>query len=167
MSAAYTIGIDNGTTGTLAIIGPEGPFFDEIPVKEYLLGKSGKFVRRIDHHELAAMIVARVPLNRYQVAAYVERPFTGSAMMINTTVLSARSHEAVLIVCEQLGIGITTVDSKTWQLPLLGAVKGSPQLKKASAVRGAALYPMYAAQIKKHGDADGLLIAHHFAHISS
>lgn len=167
----YTIGIDNGTTGTIAILGPDGPFFDVVPTKEYLMGKAGKVVRRIDHAGLGGMIGARLfgvtgtwDANRMQVSAYVERPFTGSAMMINTTVLSARAHEAVLTVLENLGIGVTTVDSKEWQVPILGNVKGSPALKHASMLRGVALYPQFKDQIKKHGDADGLLMAHHFHH---
>jgi len=157
-----TIGIDNGTTGTIAILGPDGPFFDLIPTKEYLMGRAGKIVRRIDHAALLDMIDSRIPAYRGELSAYVERPFTGSAMMSNTSVLSARAHEAVLIVMVTLGIGLTTVDSKTWQVPILGAVKGSAELKKASKLRGMAMYPAFAAQIKSHGDADGLLIAHHF-----
>jgi hypothetical protein len=164
MSTHYTIAIDNGTTGSIAILGPDGPFFDVIPTKEYLMGKAGKVVKRIDHFELARMIEARNSgLNMRTFArAYVERPFTGSAMMINTTVLAARSHEAVLIVLEQLGIGTQTVDSKEWQVPILGNAKGSPALKKASKLRGMALYPALAASINDHGDADSLLMAHHF-----
>ena len=126
------------------------------------MGMAGKIVRRIDHAALFDMIDSRIPAYRGDLSAYVERPFTGSAMMINTVVLSARAHEAVLIVLERLGIGTTTVDSKEWQVPILGNVKGSPALKHASMLRGMAMYPAFAAQIKKHGDADGLLLAHHF-----
>jgi hypothetical protein len=160
MSTHYTIAIDNGTTGSIAILGPDGPFFDVIPTKEYLMGKAGKVVKRINWAGLYAIIDMR---SRGQArSAYVERPFTGSAMMINTSVLAARSHEAVLIVLEQLGIGVQTVDSKEWQVPILGAVKGSEALKKASKLRGMALYPALAATINDHGDADGLLMAHHY-----
>lgn len=157
----HTIGLDNGTSGTIAILGPDSPFFDAVPSKPYLMGRAGKVVQRIDHDALRAMIAFRIgaPANAH---CYVERPFTGSAMMINTSVLAARAHEAVLIVLEQLGVGVTTVDSKEWQVPVLGAVKGSAELKKASMLRGMALYPQFAKQIKSHGDADGLLMAHHF-----
>lgn len=167
MSTHYTIGIDNGTTGSIAILGPDSPFFDEVPTMDFLMGKAGKIIKRIDHGELSAMIYNRggdrrsvdFPAN---VRAYVERPFTGSAMMINTSVLAARSYEAVLIVLEQMGIPVQTVDSKEWQAPILGAVKGSALLKKASMLRGMALYPKLADSIRSHTDADGLLMAHHF-----
>lgn len=161
-----TIAIDNGTTGSLAILGPDGTLFEAVPTKEMLMGKAGKVVRRIDHaklHDILAYNSGTHP-QFANVKAYIERPFTGSAMMINTTVLSARAYEATLIVLEQLGIGHETVDSKTWQLPMLGSIKGSPALKKASKLRGMAMYPALAASIKSHGDADSLLMAHHFHH---
>lgn len=165
MSTRTTIAIDNGTTGSIAIIGPDGVFFEPIPTKEHLMGKAGKVVRRIDHDGLQNMLAARVThfQGHYKHAtAYVERPFTGSAMMINTTVLSARAHEAVSIVLEQLGIGYETVDSKEWQRAMLGTIKGSAELKKASMLRGTQMYPAMAKTIKDHGDADSLLMAHYY-----
>lgn len=162
MSNRITIGIDNGSTGSIAILGPDTPFFEPMPVKEWLMGKAGKLVQRINHRELGAMLSARLPCDMSCVRAYVERPFTGSAMMINTSVLSARSYEAVLIVLEQLGIGLSTVDSKEWQAAVLGGIKGSIALKKASKLRGCSMYPALAGTITDHGDADGLLMAHHF-----
>jgi hypothetical protein len=166
-----TIAIDNGTTGSIAIIGPDGVFFEPVPTREQLMGKAGKVVRRINWKELSSMIYARsgdkcserYPADTY---GYVERPFTGSAMMINTTVLSARAHEAVSIVLEQLGIGYETVDSKPWQAAMLGAIKGSPALKKASMLRGMQMYPALAATIKDHGDADSLLMAQYYHNLN-
>ena len=157
----YVLAIDNGVTGSLAILGPDSPFFDLVPTKEYLMGKAGKVVRRIDHDALSAMISLRLRSNA-DVSAYVERPFTGGPMFVNVANLSARAHEAVLITLERLGIGTQTIDSKEWQVPILGNVKGSPALKHASMLRGIALYPQFLTQIKKHGDADGLLMAHHY-----
>lgn len=162
MSTRTTIAIDNGVTGSIAIIGQDGVFFEPIPTKEQLMGKAGKVIRRICHHELHALIIHRSPGWRADIRAYVERPFTGSAMMINTTVLSARAHEAVSIVLEQLGIGYETVDSKEWQKAMLGTIKGSAELKKASMLRGCQMYPALAAAIKDHGDADSLLMAHYY-----
>lgn len=156
-----TIAIDNGVTGSIAIIGPDGVFFEPVPTKEQLIGKAGKVVRRIDHVELAGWMHGQLEQARY-IRAYIERPFTGSAMMINTTVLSARAHEAVSIVLEQLGIGYETVDSKPWQASMLGAIKGSPALKKASMLRGMQMFPAHAKAIRDHGDADSLLMAQYY-----
>jgi hypothetical protein len=162
MKQAFTIGIDNGVTGSMAIIGPDGAVFEHVPTKQYLMGQTGSIVRRIDVDALRAFIATHVPIAQ-EARAYVERPFTGSPTMINTMLLSARAHEAVLIALEQLHIGTTTIDSREWQKPILGDVKGSPALKLASKLRGCALYPYLAASIATHGDADGLLIAHRFA----
>lgn len=160
-----TIAIDNGVTGSIAIIGPDGVFFEPVPTKEQLMGKAGKVVRRIDHDALQNMLAGRVTHfngHNAHARAYIERPFTGSAMMINTTVLSARAHEAVSIVLEQLGIGYETVDSKPWQAAMLGAIKGSPALKKASMLRGMQMFPAHAKAIRDHGDADSLLMAQYY-----
>jgi hypothetical protein len=161
-----TIAIDNGVTGSLAIIGPDGSFFEPVPTKEQLMGKAGKVIRRVCHGSLWAMGDMRVR-DKFGAYAYVERPFTGSAMMINTTVLSARAHEAVSIVLEQLGIGYETVDSKPWQASMLGAIKGSPALKKASMLRGMQMFPAHAKAIKDHGDADSLLMAQYYHNLNS
>jgi hypothetical protein len=162
----YTIGIDNGTTGSIAILGPDGALFEIIPTRYYLLGKAGKMVRRIDTDALRSILALSMAGAHTHTRAYVERPFTGSAMMINTVALAARAHEAVLITLESLGIGLETVDSKQWQIPILGAVKGSANLKHASMLRGCALYPGLAGTIKKHGDADSLLMAHYFHNLN-
>ena len=151
-----TIAIDNGVTGSIAMIGPDGVYFDEIPTMEQLMGKAGKVVRRIDHKRLSGWLEVREPY------AYVERPFTGGPMFINVSVLSARAHEAVSIVLEQLGIGYETVDSKPWQASMLGAIKGSPALKKASMLRGMQMFPAHAKAIRDHGDADSLLMAQYY-----
>jgi hypothetical protein len=160
----YTIAVDNGATGSVAILGPDGPFFEPVPTKDQLMGKAGKVAKRIDHAALSKLIDARVFASPALCRAFIERPFTGGPMFINVSVLSARSHEAVSIVLEQLGIGYETVDSKPWQAAMLGAVKGSAELKKASKLRGAQMYPALAATINDHGDADALLMAHHYHH---
>jgi hypothetical protein len=163
-----TIAIDNGTTGSIAIIGPDGVFFESIPTKEQLMGKAGKVVKRIDHQELYAMICGRMgdrcspEFTPLSCRAYVERPFTGGPMMVNVASLSARAHEAVSIVLESLQIGYETVDSKGWQLAMLGVINGSDNLKKASKLRGMQMFPAYAEAIKDHGDADSLLMAHYY-----
>jgi len=161
-----TIAIDNGVTGSIAIIDGNLTQFEPIPTMEQLMGKAGKLIRRINHKELDAILIQRITRSPSDCYAYIERPFTGSAMMINTTVLSARAHEAVSIVLEQLGIGYETVDSKPWQASMLGAIKGSPALKKASMLRGMQMYPALAATIKDHGDADSLLMAQYYHNLN-
>lgn len=160
MSAHVTIGFDNGATGTCAILGPNGSIFDEIPTMQSLQGRAGKVVTRVDHLELRLWLAANIERPYSRVYAYIERPFTGK--FLNAVLPGQRAYESVLIVLELLGIGHETIDSKGWQKAILGDVKGSPALKKASMLRGMQMYPAHAAAIKSHGDADGLLIAHHY-----
>jgi hypothetical protein len=151
------IGIDNGTSGSYGIIGPDGVVFDIMPIKDSLLGKAGKHIKRIDVTKLMDIFAHNKGKDTF---AYVERPFTGQ--FLNAVLPAQRSFEAVLIALELMRIGYEVVDSKTWQLPVLGQIKGSAELKKASMLRGCQMYPVHGAAIKEHGDADGLLIAHHY-----
>lgn len=152
------IGIDNGTSGSIAIISANGVIFEPVPTKKSLTGKSGKITTRIDVPVLSDLLVMSIGT---LCMAYVERPFTGR--FLNAVLPAQRSFEAVLIALEQLGIGYQVVDSKEWQKPMLGAVKGSANLKIASKAMGISLYPALKQAIEDHGDADSLLMAHHFA----
>ena len=70
-----------------------------------------------------------------------------------------------MITLENMGIGYRTIDSKEWQRSVLGEVKGSAALKIASRCRGIEMYPKHKTTIKKHKDADGLLIAHYYYYL--
>lgn len=155
-----TIGIDNGPTGSIGIICPHGEIFEPMPAMDSLhYGKKGTISKRLDWKELRDLIVNTVGDDK-PCLAFVERPFTGQ--FVKTAISAARFFEATLIVLEDLGIGYRTIDSKVWQKPILGDVKGSANLKKASRLRGIEMYPEHATAIKQQKDADGLLIAHHF-----
>lgn len=158
-----TLAFDNGVTGSLAIFGPNGTIFEPMPVKPQLMGKSGKVIKRIDHDALRAILLSHCPFNGDgkllgECVAHVERPFTGGAMMVNVAVLSARAYESVIITLEQLGIGYSTQDSKSWQASMLGNIKGSANLKAASKLRGMEMFPQHAQAIKSHKDADSILM---------
>jgi hypothetical protein len=153
------VGIDNGTSGSWAALAPDWVYFHRMPTKVSLLGKKERRITRIDMPILHEQIYAAKPSK-----AYLERPFTGR--FLNAVLPAQRAFEAVLIALEQARVPYEVVDSKTWQKPLLGTVKGSENLKKASMDLGCRLYPQLAYQITKHGDADGLLIAHYFARVA-
>lgn len=156
-SAMSIIAIDNGTSGSFSIFGRGWVHFAPIPTKMSILGKKERHIRRID---------VPVLLQTFKKAkadrAYIERPFTGR--FLNAVLPAQRAFEAVLIALEMTGVPYEVIDSKVWQKPLLGDVKGSDNLKRASMELGCKLYPQLMYPITKHGDADALLIAHHFAH---
>lgn len=152
-----TIGIDNGSTGSIGILNTDGAIFESIPTVDYLhYGKKGSISQRLDRESLTKLVEQYVG----SVRVYIERPFTGK--FINAVIPAHRFFEATIITLEDLKIGYEVVDSREWQTALLGPVKGSAFLKKASRLRGIQLYPQLTESIKSHGDADGLLIAHHY-----
>jgi hypothetical protein len=164
-----TIGIDNGTTGSIGIILQDGhkkeAFFAETPSKMSILGKKERHIRRIDHESLKELLMVQAikPMvlnDNVTVQAYIERPFTGRFM--GAVLPAQRSFEAVLIVLEQLSIPYTVVDSKEWQKAQLPEIKGSKELKAASCALGRSKWLDLAAMVLKHGDADGLMIADYY-----
>lgn len=153
------IGIDNGTSGSWSALGPDWVYFASMPTKMSILGKKERRITRIDMPLLSGQLYAAKASK-----AYLERPFTGR--FLNAVLPAQRAFEAVLIALEEARVPYEVIDSKTWQKPLLGDVKGSENLKRASMDLGCKLYPQLAYQIAKHGDADGLLIAHYFAKVA-
>jgi hypothetical protein len=158
-----TIGIDNGPTGSVGIFRDGQPVhFGPIPTQPYLhYGKKGTISNRLDRGAFHALLEPHSYALNARV--YIERPFTGGAMRIKAMLSSARFFEATIIVLEDLGLGYEVIDSGVWQKPVLGAVSGSKELKLASKLRGIQLYPQHKDAITKQGDADGLLISHHFS----
>lgn len=163
-----TIGIDNGSSGSLGILRSDAePYFEPVPVEDYLhYGKKGSIGKRLDRFRLATTLnlIANLgdPDEPKQVRVFVERPFSGK--FINSVVPAHRFFEATVITLEDLRLGYEVIDSQVWQKPVLGKVTGSAELKLASKLRGIQLYPKLKDVITRQGDADGLLIAHHFHH---
>ena len=152
------IGIDNGTTGTIAILDGDTTIFVETPVFE-TLGYQKSKVRHINRVDVPALKKLLEQYNPLTTRVVIERPMI-NVMRFQASISAARSLEATLIVLEALRFGYEYVDSGHWQKALLPAgVKGAPNLKKASKEIGLRMFPMHEEIIKKHGDADALLIA--------
>ena len=157
MKPRVICGVDNGCSGSLGIlIDDSGALFHETPaLKTRSYTKKEQYVTRVNYPLLYEI------LSLYPGALLVaERP------MINPTrfaqsISAARAYEALLIAADRAGIPEPlTIDSKVWQRALLPeGTAGSEALKKASLAVGEELYPHLGAKIRKHGDADGLLIA--------
>ena len=166
-----TIGIDNGATGSIGIlIDGRTPVFTEVPTSISLhYGKKGTKTHRLNRVRFKELLLTNTEeLDFRSIASarvFLERPFTGR--FINSVLPAHRFFEATMIVLEDLGLGFEVVDSGTWQKSVLGNVKGSAELKQASRLRGVQLYPALATDIAHHGDADGLLMAHHYHYHTS
>lgn len=161
--AKIYIGIDNGTTGTIGIVG-DGiqPQFHKTPTKkEQDYTKTKKFITRLDCVKFVE-ILNQFNLNNIFVVC--ERPMVNPTRW-NASMTAIRCWEAQLIVFEMLGIPHQFVDSKEWQKMLLPkGIKGSEKQKSASKDIGNRLFPMFADF--KHGDRDGLLIAEYARRIN-
>ena len=154
--AKVFIGIDNGVTGTIGIVGDEiEPKILHTPVKvEQDYTKAKNNITRLDCEAFMDILKA---YNASDIRVVCERP------MINPTRWKAsmsaiRCWEAQLIILEVLGLSHQFVDSKEWQKMLLPqGIKGSNEQKKASKDIGKRLFPMLSGF--KHSDFDGILIA--------
>ena len=145
------LGIDNGASGSVGVIRPDGEKYqNRIPsFKALNYQKKKQFITRVDHELLREML-----RGLGESFCLVERPFTGQ----NAKTVSAgmRAFEAVLITLEQLAIPYQIVDSKEWQSELLpSGLKGSAALKSAGKDVAKQLFP----DMVFKGDADGILIA--------
>lgn len=152
------IGIDNGVTGTIAIIKDDETIFLKTPVKkEQSYTKTKQNISRLE-----IMAFTRI-LARYikgqKCFAVLERPMINPGRF-KASISAVRCLEAVLIGLELYDIPYQYCDSKQWQKEMLPAgIKGPVDLKSASADIGCRLFPEHEELIQNHKDADGLLIA--------
>jgi len=157
MSNKIFFSIDNGVSGSLGFIHPDGKAsFYLTPIKKCLnYTKVARYVNRIDVFKLKEIITNELKEERNVICA-LERP------MINPTRFQAslsaiRALEATLVVLEELKIPYCYIDSKEWTKILPSGLEGSEQLKAASLDIGKRLFPDLSPMFKK--DADGILIA--------
>ena len=145
------IGIDNGVSGTIAILTDNETIFVKTPVKkEQDYTKAKKIITRVDVSALKEL------LSPFADDAFIllERPLVNPNRFAATS-SALRCHEAELTVIEMLGIPFQFIDSKEWQKALLP--KGCDDTKKASLDIGTRLFPQF--REFKHPDRDALLIA--------
>ena len=154
MSKIY-IGIDNGTSGTIAVVGDDvDTKIYHTPIKkEQNYTKAKANISRLDCNSFLSIFNG---LNTSQVVCIMERPLVNPTRFKATTT-ALRCFEAQLILVEMLGCRIIYVDSKDWQRQLLPKGTTGDDLKKASLDIGNRLFPQFADF--KHPDRDGLLIA--------
>ena len=180
------IGIDNGVTGSVGIIKPNGEYlYVPTPVKKCLkYTKEKQNITRVVGIDLLRLLREHIGNNNAFIA--LERP------MVNPTRFKAsssalRCHEATLIILEQLGLSYEFFDSKIWQKEMLPKIvmprivipkeatlieksklksqrkiqntNIKKQTKISSCEVGKRLFPKVSEMINKQGDADGILMA--------
>jgi hypothetical protein len=156
------VGIDNGVSATIGIINNEGAYtFRLMPTKtEQNYTKKKGNITRIDYSRLKDILYIVVDKDTYS-KVLVERPMV-NPKRFQATQSALRALEAVLIALEDTGLSFEYIDSKEWQKALLPkGTKGRTALKKASRDIGCRMFPQAKDLIVKHGDSDGLMIAHY------
>ena len=155
MSKIY-IGIDNGTTGTIGILGDdiESKLYIVPTKKEQNYQKTAKNISRLDYAKFLELFK---DYDKNNITAILERPLNNSTRY-NSTMTAMRCFEAELTALEMSGIRFMFIDSKEWQKYFLPkGIRGSKELKKASLDIGNRLFPQFKGV--KHKDRDGILIA--------
>lgn len=153
------IGIDNGVTGSIGIVGETiQPEFYPVPVKtELSYTKKKQYITRIDIKEFKNILLPIVK-DYAMYMAVIERPMVNPGRF-KASMSAMRSLEAVLVVLERFCFPYRYIDSKEWQKEMLPAGLKDKELKKASLDIGCRLFPSCRNEIIKQKDADGLLIA--------
>ena len=170
------IGLDNGATGTICSIIPQHKYLDFIqtPSKVSLdYPKEIQYINRIDINELSKWIKKNIK----KAEKFYKQPIKSIVIMqrpmVNPQRFKQSGHalralEATIITLENLGIDYIIIDSKKWQHYFFGKNTTIIDLKSQSMKKGLQILDNYKIKakdkeviskiIKKHGDADGMLI---------
>jgi len=159
------IGIDNGVSGTVAIVylNDEGrlPIVIKTPIQHCLnYTKTKQWINRIDTIVLTQWIMFNGISYRGSMQmipqVMIERPMVNPGRFKATT-SALRALEATMIVLEHLQLPYEFVDSKEWQKALLPKGLEKEELKEAAVEVAKRLFP----NIDTKKDADGLMIAYY------
>jgi hypothetical protein len=152
------IAVDNGVSGSLAVISDETTGILDTPVfTELGYQKEAKECTRVDFKKLRLFFMEFAGRNPHVV---FERPCI-NPMRFATSISAARAYEASLLALTDSGItcSFETVTSSDWQKSMLPSKIKGKELKKASLQRATELFPQHAEWIRKNGDGDSLLMA--------
>lgn len=158
------LAIDNGATGSVAIITEEGKVrFGPVPTKfEQNYTKKKANITRINGNELYRWIVDSLQLipgfdlKHDRCLVLMERPFINPRMFKNT-VNAHRAFEATLVIVESLLLPYQYLDSKAWQRVMLPEDSQGEDNKRHSLEIGNRLFPQFSDS--KCKDRDSLLMA--------
>lgn len=148
------IGLDNGVTGSIAILDEMGDVvrYCDTPVIRCLnYTKTKAFVNRVDVPRLIETLK-----DLGEVKCWLERPMVNPGRF-KATVSALRCLEATQIVLEQLKIPYEFIDSKEWQKEMLPKGLKKEELKLASDQICSRLFP--SVVLSGSGRGDSLLIA--------
>lgn len=154
MNSKVYIGIDNGISGTIGIIGDGDLRLLHTPIKkEQDYTKTKKNISRLDVLSFVSIFNG---MNRNDIVFVMERPLVNPTRF-TASICAVRCFESELSQIELMGCKHIFIDSKEWQRELLPKGCKGEELKKASLDIGNRLFPQL--ESFKHPDRDGILIA--------
>lgn len=125
----YYIGIDNGVTGSIAVINEAGSLLHYAPTptaKTLNYTKVKEFITRVVLQDLSTLLL------KYPGATVVlERPML-NPLRWTASVSAIRCDEATRGVIEAIGLKLIYVDSKEWQSVMLPSRKAVTRLAKGA-----------------------------------
>jgi hypothetical protein len=151
------IGIDNGVSGSIAIISKNGGHYEIHPTPVFSsqdYTKKKKNINRVIVSEFME-IICKFPSSK---KVFIERPLV-NPKLFQATISAVRCLESQMTILEALSIPYCFLDSKQWQKELLPQGCKGTELKKASMDIAIRLFPECETEIRKQKDGDGLLIA--------
>lgn len=148
------IGIDNGVSGSVAVVCNEGcRFYSPTPIfKDLNYTKAKSWVNRVHTMTLSNYLATF----KEDCIVAIERPMVNPGRF-KATVSALRALEATLIVLEGNKMPYQFIDSKEWQKKMLPSGLQGDELKWASNSVCKRLFPDI--ELKGPGDGDSLLIA--------
>lgn len=149
------IGIDNGVTGSIAIIHDSGTEFYKTPVflqQDYTKKKQN--LNRLDSTKFCEI------LSKHKDNAFVllERPMVNQERF-RQSLSAVRCLESTICCLELLKIPFQFIDSKEWQKFFFPKGYEKGETKRLSGEVSSRLFPHLTEHIKKQKDGDALLIA--------
>lgn len=170
------IGLDNGATGTVCSIIPEMNYIDFIQTPSIIsldYPKDLQYISRIDINELSKWIKKKIKKAKkfynqpIKMIVVMQRPMV-NPQRFKQSGNALRALEATIIMLQSLQIDYVIIDSKKWQHYFFGKNTMILDLKAQSMKKGLQILNNYKIRvkdkelmsdiIKKHGDADGMLI---------
>lgn len=150
------IGIDNGVSGSVAIITPTYTDIFPTPViKQLNYTKEKAWISRVNFDKMIEILTVKGKGSE-DIMVALERPML-NPMRWKASISAARCMEATQIILEHLKYSYEWLDSRQWQKVLLPTGLEGDELKKASLDVGKRMFPTLTAKFKK--DADAMLIA--------
>lgn len=149
------IGIDNGVSGSIAVLDEIGRLlvYSPTPVIKCLnYTKTKAWINRIDQNKIKCLLTLR----EGETKCAIERPMVNPGRF-KATVSALRALESTQIALEALKIPYEFLDSKEWQKALLPHGLEKEELKIASNEVCKRKFP--SVELKHPGDGDSLLIA--------